>query len=178
MHLRNLYNIRDYLDVKTRTLLVTNLVVSTIDYCNVLLIGCNQTDLKPLKLILNRSVRYILDVNFRQHITPFYKKLNFFPIQKRIQFKTCLLAYKIFFRIAPKYLYDDFPHYEPIQQMRLREGAGRDIFMFQNDKNDINNKTFYSKLRSQWNNLPLSIRKCESLTSFKTRLKTELFAQF
>ena len=175
MHLHNLYNIRNILDIKTKTLLITNLVFSTIDYCNILLIGCNQSELNPLKLIMNKCVRFILNLRYRTHVTPFYKKLHFLPINKRIKYKACLLAHKIYFRTAPDYLSNDFDHYEPMQRMVLREGAGRDTYMFTRDNNDVKNQLLYSKIRDTWNILPLSIRKVQSLQTFKSKLKTQLF---
>jgi hypothetical protein len=175
MHLHNLYNIRDSLDVKTRTLLVTNLIFSQIDYCNILLIGCNKGELNPLKLIINKCVRFILNLPYRTHISPFYKMLHFLPIKKRIQYKACLLAHKIFFRVAPEYLNDDFQRYTPTQQMVLREGSGRDSYMFVRDNTDIKITLLYSKIRQEWNNLPLRIRKLDSLPLFKSKLKTHLF---
>ena len=177
MHLHNLYNVREMLDVKTRTLLVTNLIFSTIDYCNVLLIGCNKSELNPLKLIINKCIRFILNINYRTHITPFYNQLHFLPINRRIQFKANLLAHKIFYRVAPEYLNEDFIHYTPMQQMVLREGAGRDSYMFKIDNDGIRTKLIYSKIRQEWNSLPLKIRKYESLPLFKSKLKTELFSQ-
>ena len=178
MHLHNLYNVREMLDVKTRTLLVTSLVLSKVDYCNVLLLNCNKTELDPLRLVINKCVRFILNLNFRYHITPYYKKLHFLPIIKRIEYKACLLAHKIFFRNAPEYLNTEFKHHVPFQQMMLREGVGRDSFMFETDNNDIKDKLLFSKIRQAWNRLPLPIRNIQALPSFKSKLKTKLFSEF
>ena len=64
LHLRNLYNIKHSLDRKTRTLLVTNLILSTVGYCNILLLNATDKDLKPLKIIINKSVRFIYDHSY------------------------------------------------------------------------------------------------------------------
>ena len=178
MHLHNLYHVREYLNVKTRTLLVTNLILSKIDFCNILLIGSSQAQLNPLRLIINRSIRFILNINYWHHITPYYKKLHFLPINKRIEFKTCLIAHKIFFRLAPDYINVDFNKHLPVQRMMLREGVGRDTYMFQMDNSDIGNKLLFSKIRQTWNHLPLKIRQIDSLPLFKSKLKTLLFSQF
>ena len=130
-HLRNLNNIKECLDTETRILLVTNLILSTIDYCSILLIRCNDKELRPLRLVMNKSLRFIYNVKFRQHITPFYGRCHFLDINKRIIFKACLTAYKIFYRTAPLYLEEKVRRYRPmIQSMMLRVGSGRDAQMF------------------------------------------------
>jgi hypothetical protein len=177
MHLRNLYNIRDSLDTKSRILLVTNFILSKIDYCNILLLGCTDKDLRPLRLVINKSLRFIFNVRFRDHITPFYEKAHFLPIRKRIKFKACLLAYKLFYRISPIYLENKVIRYEPRLHMSLREGPGRDSYMFETKgPEDLMCRTLMAKIKVEWNALPLKIRRIESLPAFKARLKTELFS--
>ena len=177
-HLRNLWNIRGSLNIKTRTMMVTNLILSTIDYCNILLISCNNKQLRPLKLVINRSIRFIYNINFKEHITPYYKKLHFLPIRQRIQFKACLLGYKIFYRQAPEYLIDEFTHFEPNIHMMLREGQGRDRYMFDVDRHAMMRKDVLSLIINEWNGLPLSLRRTEAINSFKTGLKSKLFSDF
>ena len=70
MHLRNLYNIRNCLNFATRKMLVTNLILSQLDYCNILLINSNKRELRPLQLIMNRCNRFIYNIKFRQHPFP------------------------------------------------------------------------------------------------------------
>ena len=177
MHLKNLYNIRESLDFQTRILLITNLILSTIDYCNIILIGCSDLALRPLKLIINRSIRFIFNhIKFRQHISPFYDQLHFLPIRKRIIFKTCLLGYKIFYRVAPVYLEEKVQRFTPtITHMELREGSGRDPYMFETSLHKKN--SIMDMMKLEWNKLPLNLRKCMTITTFKTKLKTHLMSQ-
>ena len=76
-HLRNLNHIRDSLPHSARVLLVTNLVLSKLDYCNSLLICATGKDLRPLRIMLNRAVRFIFDIRRREHITPYLKKIAY-----------------------------------------------------------------------------------------------------
>ena len=48
-HLRNLYHIRNCLPHEIRVMMIKNLVLSQLDYCNALLANATSTDLKPLK---------------------------------------------------------------------------------------------------------------------------------
>ena len=86
-HLRNLAHIRKSLPHTARVILVTNLILSTLDYCNSLLIGATNKDILPLQRVLNRAVRLIFDLKKRDHITPYLFKLHFLPVKFRIQYK-------------------------------------------------------------------------------------------
>ena len=100
-HLRNFYNFRASLNFATKVLLVTNLIMSTLDYCNALLIGSTDKLIRPLHLTLNKAVRFIYNLRIREHISPYHTKVHFLPVKKRIKFKACLIAYKIFNNEAP-----------------------------------------------------------------------------
>ena len=114
-HLRNLRSIKKSLNFSTRVLLVTNLIMSTADYCNILLLPATSADLKPLRLVMNKAVRFIYDLRIRTHITPFYKKLHLLPIHIRIKFKACLLAYKCYYKLSPTYLHDEFETFKYVK---------------------------------------------------------------
>ena len=178
LHLRNLYNIRQSLDIPTRILLVTNLIFSTIDYCNVFLLGATDKDLKPLRLVINRAIRFVLNIRYDEHVTPYYKQLHFLPIRQRIKFKACLIGFKIYHGQSPIYLQDEFEKYHPTCHVQLREGPGRDTFMFDFDPDDKKHSRLTSKIKEEWNSLSLTTRKSETLAIFKRKLKSELFTSF
>ena len=175
-HLRNLYNIKESLDTKTRILLVTNLILSKIDFCNILLLGSSNEDLRPLRMIINKSLRFIYNLNYRDHVTPYYKKAHFLPIPERIQFKAALIAFNTYYCQSPKYLSEEFTKFYPTVSMTLREGCGRDRFMFKLTS-DINSKLLISKIILQWNALPIEIRMVSSKALFKSRLKSFFFSK-
>ena len=170
-HLRNLVNIRDGLSPEARIVLVTNLILSKLDYCNGILICSNKKTLKPLQLILNKAVRFIFNLRRRQHITPFLKKLHFLPIAFRIRFKICLIGFKIFYNLAPDYLLEKFTVFRSTSTMPLR--VGRDDHMFQTEMRKKD--SIFTKIKTEWNKLSLQIRKLTSITLFKSKLKTFLF---
>ena len=177
-HLRNLYNIRSSLSLPNRILLVTNVILSTVDYCNILLLGATDRDIRPLKLVINKSLRFIFNVDFREHITPYYKKAHFLPLKSRILFKACSMSYKIYHGKAPSYFEKDFQKFIPKGTMMLREGSGRDKFMFSTTGGYDNAGRLSTLMIKEWNNLPLDIRKSSSLDIFKVRLKTFFFKKF
>lgn len=129
-HLRNLRNIRKCLPISTKILLVTNLILSKLDFCNSLLAGSTAKDLKPLQRVLYAGVRLIFGLNKRKHIRPYLFKLHFLPIRERIHYKICLLAFKIKKLSSPYYLRSTFEDFSPTTTTILRDGTGRDLTMF------------------------------------------------
>ena len=174
-HLRNFSTIRKCLPISARITLVTTLILPQMDYGNALLVGCTDKDLKPLQRVLNRAIRYIFPMKRNEHITPYLYKLHILPIRHRINYKICLLAFKIKRKITADYLIETFEDFQPTTAISLRIGPGRDETMFKVFDQIFHNRSLFCKLVSQWNGLPLPLRKIISLTAFKTRLKTHFF---
>ena len=174
-HLRNLRNIKNCLSQETRILLVNNLILSTLDFCNSILINLPACSINPLQKILNKSVRFICDVRLREHITPYLRKLHFLPLKFRIMFKGCLIGFKIIREIAPEYLRDNFKLFQPNLLRNLRYGVGRDKSMFEITLEEMKNPTVLIRIALTWNDLPLDLRVEQDLETFKTKLKTHYF---
>ena len=174
-HLRNLRNIRNCLPMSTKILLVTSLILSKLDFCNSLLAGSTDKDLKPLKRVLYDGVRFIFGINRRTHITPYLFKLHFLPIRERIRYKICLLAFKIKKFSLPFYLRSTFDDFSPTTSTVLRDGRGRDITMFDRWPMKLSKNLIFCKLISEWNSLPYQMRLIDSIDRFKTELKTHFF---
>ena len=174
-HLRNLKNIQQSLPQETKILLVNNIILSTLDYCNSLLICLPDCALDPLQKVMNKAVRFIFNLKIREHITPFLLKLHFLPIKFRIKFKVCLLAFKILRKIAPLYLREYFQLFKPSTTINLRYGVGRDKLMMDINLEQRKKRTIRTKIILEWNDLPLSIRKIEKIDTFKRQLKTHFF---
>ena len=102
-------------------------------------------------------------------------RAHFLPIYYRIQFKVCLLAYKIINALSPDYLLDGLDMFQPTTLINLRAGQGRDSFMFKYPPLKSQNNSLFNKLISSWNSLPYNIRTLTTLGRFKTKLKTHLF---
>ena len=86
-------------------MLVKQLVISNLDYCNSLYMNLPKTRLNKLRSILNGAVRFIYNIEYRTtDLVPFYKKAHILPIDQRIFFKVCLLTHKSVYGTAPGYL--------------------------------------------------------------------------
>ena len=71
------------------SMLISNLILNTLDYCYAVLACATAKDLKLFKKIQNRAIRFAFRLKQREHITPYLKQLHFLPFKYRyrIMFK-------------------------------------------------------------------------------------------
>jgi hypothetical protein len=167
--LRNIGRIRSCLDIPMRIMLVRNLILSKLDYCNSILANIPEYMVHKLQKVLNASVRFIYDVPKYAHISSYVQKAHFLPIKQRIQYKLSLVIFKILHGIAPKYLNGMISLYKPNRNIRV----GRDEFNIE----QIGTNFVSEKMSNAWNQLPLCLRCNNNITAFKKELKTFYFKQ-
>ena len=179
-HIRDFSRIRKHLTKATATVLANALVSSRLDYCNSLLYGVSQMDIKCLQSVQNTLCRIVTRSSKFSHVTPYLKELHWLPIASRIEFKTNLLTYKALHTGQPTYL---AAHLHPFQSTYNTRRTNPDnntlaTFGFSN-KVHVSSKHLYKSFEyaapQLWNNLPLDIRTAPSISSFRSRLKTHLF---
>ncbi|KAI4888357.1 hypothetical protein NFI96_032621 [Prochilodus magdalenae] len=102
--LYNIWRIRPFLSQEATQLLVQSLVISRLDYCNLLLAGLPLRAIRPLQLVQNAAARLIFNLPKFTHVTPLLRSLHWLPVVARIRFKTLMLAYKVKNGPAPPYL--------------------------------------------------------------------------
>ena len=164
--IRNIRKIRFLLDPTQLKMVVNSLVVSVLDYCNVLYLGVNEKELQQLQLVQNAAAKCITHKNKHDHMDGDLEKLHWLNVRKRIVFKALLLVYKAITGSAPGYLQDLFSYKTWGHTLALNVPAA----------NSSHGKKAFSYMGPKlWNNLPKSIKECETIASFKSMLKTYLF---
>ena len=85
--------------------LVSNFVVSRVDYCNNLLAGLPACQLNRVQAILSSAARLVYGRRNNELVKPLLRdKLHWLRIRERVQFMCCLLVYKALNGIAPTYI--------------------------------------------------------------------------
>ena len=102
--IRNLYRIRRYIDQETCANIVRAMLLSRLDYCNVLFNNIAQRDLDRLQRLQNKCARLVFMPPRRANISPLLKKLHWLRIKDRISFKTLLYVYKSLNGLCPRYI--------------------------------------------------------------------------
>jgi len=91
--LRQIQSIRRSLPSHALDTLVTSLVHSRLDYCNVVFAGLPARDLQRLQSVLNAAVRLVSDSSSHCHVTPLLRDRHWLPIRQRVQYKLCMLVH-------------------------------------------------------------------------------------
>ena len=175
--LYNIRRIRQFLTREAAQLLVQALVISRLDYCNVLLAGLPASATRPLQRIQNAAARLVFNQPKFSHVTPLFRSLHWLPITARIKFKTLVLSYKAVHQTAPPYLQSLVRFQTPARSLRSSTFAGR---LAPSSLRGLRGRSSQARLFSSlapqwWNELPPSVRTAESLPIFRRRLKTHLF---
>ena len=86
-NISNIGKIRKYLDEYNCKMLVNDLIISHLDYCNALYHGLPDCLLNQLQRVQNTAARLVLCYRKSAHITPVLMKLHWLPVQHRVKFK-------------------------------------------------------------------------------------------
>jgi hypothetical protein len=166
--------IRKFLTVEATKSLVNAFVTSRLDNLNSLLYGIPDTQLKRLQKVQNCAARLIVRQKKIDHITPILKDLHWLPVKYRIDYKILLLVFKCVIGKAPEYLSSLITPYVPTRPLRSESQL---LLQEISTKKQIGQRAFSCCGPKLWKQLPLTLRKCTSLSAFKIQLKTHLFRQ-
>lgn len=171
-HIRDLRRIRRYLTLDSAKLLAHALVSSRLDYCNSLLFGIADKEIKRLQCIQNSLARVVTKKPLMTSSIPLLRSLHWLPIKFRIKFKICLLTYNTLNEKQPGYLNAILTPSTPARLLRSHNGTNLSVPRV---KTSTGARAFRSGAPTLWNMLPVPVRSAPSTTTFKQRLKTHLF---
>ncbi|KAI2657273.1 RNA-directed DNA polymerase from mobile element jockey [Labeo rohita] len=174
-HLRNIAKLQNMLPVSDAEKLVHAFMTSRLDYCNALLGGCSASSINKLQIVQNAAARVLTRSRKYDHITPILKSLHWLPIRFRISYKIALLTYKALNGLAPAYLTSLLPRYNPSRSLRSQNSGL--LVVPRIAKSTKGGRAFSHLAPKFWNSLPDNVRGSDTLSLFKSRLKTHLFSQ-
>ena len=143
-------------------------------YVNAILYGLPKFLIEKLQRVQNFSARLITGSYKYDHITPVLKSLHWLPVEQRIRYKIAVLGFKCVNGSAPGYLQNLVELYTP--RRTLRSSSDKLTLSIPKVRTLYGERSFRYHCAVEWNTLPYDIRSCESLDSFKAKLKTYLFS--
>jgi hypothetical protein len=172
-HIRGLRHIRPVLDERTANTICCSIVNSRLDYCNSLLYGSSAKNLDKLQRVQNTLARVVSGARRRDHIKPVLKKLHWLPVRERIKYKIALMSQKVISTRQPEYLADIVNVYQPTRQLR---SSSQQKLTGRCTKTSTGDRAFSCASKEIWNTLPPELRIEGNTNTFKSKLKTFLFA--
>ena len=177
-HIRSLSKVRPYITYKAASSIAVCLILSKLDYCNSLLSGLPQKQIKRLQAVQNAAARTVMKCKKTDHITPILRQLHWLPIQKRIRHKILSATYRSVHDNTPLYLSDLLQKHNPSRLLRSASRSLLDVPGPRDSKTKrYGQRAFRYVAPSLWNVLPESIKEKDSIQSFRPSLKTHFFTQ-
>jgi len=164
--LRHIAKMKYFLTETQIRILIQAVILSKIDYCNSLYYGCQTYVINQLQVIQNRACRIIFGMKKRENVDHRLQELHWLKVKERIEFKVLLLIFKSVKGQAPDYLNE-------LITFNNDSGCRRRSLHIVNPRMQC--RAFQSAAPVLWNLLPHSIRDSDTVTIFKSRLKTHLF---
>ena len=116
--LRNISQIRRYIDRTTAERIVHAFVTSRLDCCNSLLFGVHKKHIAKLQKVQNAAAKLITLKRKYDHATPLLKDLHWLPISERIVYKILVIAFKCLKGLSPAYLSSLLEEHKPTRTTR------------------------------------------------------------
>ena len=166
--IRNISRIKGFLNSDQIKTLVSTLVFTKLDYCNVLYYGLNSHLLSKLQTVQNSALRLVHKMQRydRLSISKIFNDLHWLKIKERITFKVLLIMHKCVIGTAP---HDVKGLITPSNSDRTKKV---DIPTSMGKYGD---RAFSVAGPKLWNALPFCIREEMNTLKFKKSLKTFLF---
>jgi len=176
--LRQIRSIRRSITRSVLQSLVVSLVLSKLDYGSATLAGLPASQLNRLQSVLNAAARLVFSARKYDHVTPLLRELHWLRVPERIAFRLATLAYRCQHETAPRYLAAQLQRVSDMEsRRRLRSASTAALVVPCAAHPTIGDRAFSIAAARVWNSLPPTVQLSDSLTIFRSRLKTELFTR-
>ena len=166
-HLRSIFKVRKFLSVYSTKTLVHAFITFKVDYCNSLHYGQPKCALRDLQRVLNCSARLIYSTSKFEHVTPLFFNLHWLPVEQKIISKIAMVSFRALHDFIPSYITDRTP----------RSSSHNLLAVPRFNLKTYGVRSFTIAAPTIWNSLPLELRTCVSVSTFKSKPKTWLFKE-
>ena len=164
--MHSLKRLKNFLPPDLKRILVQTLVIPHFDYCDILLTDLAENLSDKLQRVHNMCIRYIFNIRRYEHISPSFEDLSWLRLNDRRTLHSLVLLFQILRTSSPNYLASRFHFLSSNHDLNTRSQHNltlsipyhRTCLYF------ISYSVSYSRC---WDSLPLDIRGCRTLASFK-----------
>ena len=156
-----------YVNQDSLKLYFNSYILPLFDYGCVVWGHCSANNMDRLLKFQKKASRIILQAEFNTPSNQMFNILNWLPIQKRVQYHTCILVYKSLNNMISK---------PSMTHQRHLRSTDNDLLYVPRSSTACYDKSFSICGPKEWNKLPLEIRLSKTLSSFKKLLKMHLMS--
>jgi len=172
-HPRAIRHIRHLLTLDLAQTLACSLILSRIGYCNSVLHGAQSSTIQKLQRVQNDAARIVLQAPRRSDVNSLLQTLHWLPVEQRINYKLAVLTFKTQQTSSPQYLNK---HISLRPSARNTRSLSVPLLCMPFRRTSFARQSFSTVAPLTWNSLPPAVLNCDSLSTFKSRLKTYLFS--
>ena len=174
-HLRRILQLRHCLDKDDRQRLVSALLLSRIDYCNVALAGLPAISLVPLQRVINAAACFVGNPRPRDQVSHVPRDLHWLPIRERISYKVCHMMFNVVNGTAPTYMTGMVTRISDLPGRCHLGSAAEGLFDVLRTRTVFGSRAYSIAGPVTWNGLPAHVRAIRDVIPFKSALKTLFF---
>lgn len=163
--LRTLWATHSFTPIKTRCLLAKALAVPTLSYGCEIFYNCSYASKRKLNIAFNSIVRYVFGLGRFARVSNYSKYLYNMTFDHLLKFRTLSLFSNILLTHQPTYLYE---------KIRFTSSNRSAQLILPRYSCLTSERQFLVSSIRLWNSLPREIRRIDSTTRFRTKLKAHL----
>lgn len=158
--LRLLWTTTKYLNSKLRLQLVKTYILPHFLYGDIIMFDLQKQYLNYLQMMINSCIRYVVGLRKYDHISQHRDILFGCSFHDFYKFRVCLSMFKFLKYKKPYYILDKL---EKLKSSRLQ------TIKIANNSTQLMNSSFFVRGISLWNSLPLEIKNCGTMASFRKK---------
>ena len=171
LNILKIKRIRKYLTEDDTNILICSMVLSHLDYGNLILVNLPKSTLKPLQSIKNYAAKVTCKKQKYGNSTDCLSKLHWLPIHYRCIYKLLIIVYKTLHEKEPQYLSDKLNIKTVDKTTRYDIANNKQLLVPVNRKKTQGDRGFSFTGPSYWNKLPNYVKEAENLRKLNKLLK-------
>jgi len=159
--LRNLRRTAHFTPLRTKQLLVKQLILPTITYAEIVYSSLDSRSLQKLKVAFNFAARYIYNLKRFESVSNYVTSILGCTIETYIKYRNCIFMHKLINSKSPAYLYNKLHFSQSNRNITLI------LPTFQYSESE---KLFFINAARLWNSLPFITRNISESSGFRTQV--------
>lgn len=173
-NLKMIFNNRQYLSKKSKTILCESLVLSRFNFCDSVYGPCiDYADKRRIQVVQNSCLRLIFGIRKGQRISHKLLDVNWLNMQNRRLLHSACVFHKIIVNKVPAYLYRKITFRTDVHNLNIRSKGNLTPPLH---RTESYKRSFTYQIAHIYNNIPTSI-KVKNVTQFKSALKIKLLRE-